>query len=119
MKTGDKIAVRCKYYSSVWYEVSNVSKVTPKGQVVLANGTRFKQDERFGYREIGGSNIARWIVEWNPDIQLKADAHAARKRIERCKWDTLSDEKVIAIAQILDGTLPAYEPIQTDELMYS
>lgn len=77
-------------------QIRTVAKITPKGQIVLDDGSRFNPDGK----KRGDSNITIEQVTNNVVSQRKKN-HMV-KRLANVKWSTLSTDQLIALEKILD-----------------
>lgn len=77
-------------------QIRTVAKVTPKGQIVLDDGSRFNSDGK----KRGNPDIFLEQVKYN-QVSQRQRSHRI-KRLANVKWSTLSNEQLIQLEKILD-----------------
>lgn len=100
LKAGDQVAIRSSF---VGYEVHDVAKRTPSGQIVLKDGTRF---DKTGYEM---RNIASWnksvLYEVTPQVLSERERRRLRNDIDRLLdgrvLDRLSNERLEELLAVL------------------
>ncbi len=103
LKPGDEVAVTGP--RSGYLQVSQVQRITPSGQIVLANGDRFNP----GGRQFGRSD---WSQQYLTEATDAVHAKVARaKMVDRLrrrldKWEQLPTETLERIEAAFGGTEP-------------
>jgi hypothetical protein len=83
-EVGQEVAIRSGYgYPS--YRVATVTKITPKGQVVLSNGDRYQQSGR----RIGGGSYRESIEPMTDELRATIRHRTLVERLAFTKWPTL------------------------------
>lgn len=102
LQKGDRVAIYCSHYSSNWYELDTVAKITPTGQIVTGSHGRFKPDgHRIGDRDLSGTwSCLRLATEGRV---RSAHLHQARQFIKSVQWSNVPEDKLLQVQAILKG----------------
>lgn len=99
LKTGDKVIVKTGYYGS---DLKKVEKITPT-QIVVG-GSRFRKKD--GY--LMGANDIWCTTKLHPATEYEVNKiiyKKLRSKIKQRNFDSVSDEKIKQIAEILKISL--------------
>jgi anaerobic selenocysteine-containing dehydrogenase len=101
IKAGDEVVVSNDYGRMT---IVKVAKVTRSGQIVLADGSRYRDNGI----ETGSDNwrkntLSPLTPELREEIERKALRQANMRVLRDIKWENVDDEKLAQIIAILKG----------------